>query len=225
MRVAAKCAAVVAALGLAVPVWAQFGMGRAPSMKGIFHPVVGEGAAYQIQGGRESGPNQMEIAVVGKEDYQGLSGYWLEMSFGDMRGGMGAMKSLYVMEGPNPGVKRMIMMMNGQAYEFPMNNPMMGGRMPKPEAGDIRNDKSAVDVGKETITVPAGTFSCEHYKASDGSYDLWISEKVSPWGMVKMVGKDSTMVLTRQISDAKTKITGPVRPFDPSAMMGQRPNQ
>jgi hypothetical protein len=223
MRVAAKCAVVVAALGLGVPVWAQFGM-RSPSMRGVFHPVVGAGAAYQIQG-RESGANAYEIAVVGKEDYQGQTGYWLEMSFADPRGGMGAAKSLYVMEGPNPGVKRMIMMMNGQAYEMPMNSPMMGGHAQKPEAGDIRNDKSIVDVGRETITVPAGTFSCEHYKASDGSYEAWVSDKVSPWGLVKSAGKDSSMVLTRQINDAKSKITGPVRPFNPMEMMQQRPNQ
>ncbi|HUK51688.1 MAG TPA: hypothetical protein VL099_00195 [Candidatus Binatia bacterium] len=224
MRVARKCAAVVAALGLAVPVWAQFGMGRGPNMRGIFHPVVGEGSAYQMQG-RGEGPKDFEVAVVGKEDYQGQTGYWLEMTFADARSGMGASKMLMVMEGPNPGTKRMIVMMNGQAYEFPMNSPMMAGRAPKPEAGDIRNDKTIVDAGKETITVPAGTFVCEHYKASDGSSEMWISDKVSPWGLVKSVSKDSTMVLSRQITDAKTKITGPVKPFNPMEMMQQRPNQ
>ena len=223
MRVVIKFAAPAVALALAVPVWAQFGMGRGPNMRGVFHPVVGEGAAYQVQGGRGGG-NDMEIAVVGKEAYQGQTGYWIEMTFGDPRGGTGVSKSLYVMEGPNPGVKRMIMMMNGEAYEFPMNSPMMGGRAPQPQSSDVRNDKTVVDVGKESITVPAGTFSCEHYRANDGSYDVWVAEKISPWGLVKSTGKDYSMVLTRVITDAKTKITGPVKPFDPSAMMGQRPN-
>ena len=223
MRGARRCAAVLAAISLAVPVWAQFGM-RAPEMSGIFHPVVGNGAAYDIQG-RQQGPKAMEIAVVGKEDFQGQTGYWLETSFDDARGGMGAMKMLMVMEGPNPGAKRMIMMMNGRAYEMPMNSPMMGGQMSKNVPRDLRNDKSVVHVGTETITVPAGTYSCEHYRASDGSSDVWVSDKISPWGIVKAVGKDNTMVLTRQITDAKTKITGPVQPFNPAELMQRPPNQ
>lgn len=224
MQMGQRIGVALATLALALPVGAQFGMGRGPSMKGVFHPVVGEGAVYQMQGGRGGGPSEMQIAVVGKEDFQGQTGYWLEMSFGEMQGGMGAAKSLYVMEGPNPGVKRMIMMMNGQAYEFPMNSPMMAGRAQHSQSSDLRNDKTMVDVGKETITVPAGTFVCEHYKANDGSYEGWVTDKISPWGLVKSTGKDYSMVLTRVITDAKTKITGPVKPFDPSAMMGQRPN-
>jgi len=222
MQLARKLAAVMAAISLAVPAWAQFGGPRMPGMSGIFHPVVGQGAVYSMQGHSE-GPQTMEISVVGKEDFQGQAGYWLETSFESSRGGPMAMKMLMVMEGSNPGAKRMIMLMNGEAYEFPMNNPMMSGRMSQSAPRDIRNDKSIVLVGAETITVPAGTFACQHYRASDGSSDVWVSDKVSPWSLVKSVGKDSTMVLTRQVTDAKTKITGPVKPFDPMQMMQQRP--
>jgi len=222
MRVANKRAAVLAALCLAVPVWAQFGGPRMPAMNGIFHPVVGEGVAYHIQG---SGLTEqtMEYAIVGKEDYQGQTGYWMEMSSKDPRsGGEGVIKMLMVMEGSNSAAKRMIMLMNGQAYEFPMNNPMMGGRMAQNAPHDISNDKSFVDVGTESVTVPAGTFLCHHYRASDGSSDAWISTKVSPWGIVKSVSKVSSMELVRQFNDAKSKITGPVKPFDPMQMMQQQ---
>ena len=221
MRAGWKMTTAVAALAMAVPVWAQFGM-RSPTISGVFHPVVGNGAAYEMKG-HDPGAKDIEMAVVGKEDYEGQTGYWLETSFQDPRGGMGAMKTLMVMEGPNPGAKRMIMMMNGQAYEFPMNNPMMGQRMAQSAPHDIRSDKTIVRVGTETITVPAGTFSCEHYRSSDGSSEFWISDKVSPWGLVKSVSKDNTMVLTRQITNATSKITGPVKPFDPMQMMQQRP--
>jgi hypothetical protein len=220
MKVKWSAIAALAALSLAVPAWAQFGM-HAPGISGVFHPAVGEGAAYQMQG-HDRATQEMEIAVVGKEDYQGQTGYWLETSFQDPRGGTGAMKTLMVMAGPNPGAKRMIMMMNGQAYEFPMNSPMMGGRMAQSAPHDIRNDKSIVRVGTDTITVPAGTFSCEHYRSTDSSSDFWISEKVSPWGLVKSVSKDNSMVLVRQISGATTKITGPVKPFDPMQFMQQQ---
>jgi hypothetical protein len=48
---------------------------------------------------------------------------------------------------------------------------------------------------------------------------------VSPWGLVKSQGKDSNMLLTRVITDAKSKITGPVQPFNPMMMQQgqQRP--
>lgn len=90
--------------------------------------------------------------------------------------------------------------------------------MARPAPSDIR-DKAEL-VGTESVTVPAGTFSCQHYHMKDGSADAWVSDKVSPWGLVKAQGKDSSMVLTKVITDAKDHITGPVKKFDPKDMMG-----
>jgi hypothetical protein len=219
MRATRAVTAVLVAAALAIPLWAQFGP-QMPQMRGMWHPVVGEGAAYQMQG--RGGTHEMEIAVVGKEDFQGQTGYWIEMTSGEMQGHAGASKMLMVMEPPNPGVKRMIMLMNGQAYEFPMNSPMMAGRAPKAEGMDITKGGGAQKVGTETITTPAGTFECDHYRSGDPPSDVWVSSKVSPWGLVKSQSKDSTMLLTKQITDAKTKITGPVKPFDPMQMMQQQ---
>ena len=211
--------AVLTTVALAIPLWAQFGP-QMPQMRGMWHPVVGQGAAYQMQG--HGGNHEMEIAVVGKEDFQGQTGYWLEMTSGEMAAHAGASKMLWVMEPPNPGVKRMIMLMNGQAYEFPMNNPMMAGRAPKADAMDITKGAGVQKVGTETITTPAGSFECEHYRSGDPPSDVWVSAKVSPWGLVKSQSKDSTMVLTKLITDAKTKITGPVKPFDAMQMIQQQ---
>jgi hypothetical protein len=100
----------------------------------------------------------------------------------------------------------------------------MGGRkMPQSAPSDIRS--KAEHVGTETITVPAGTFSCEHYRMKDGSSDAWISEKVAPWGLVKSQGKDSSMVLTKSITDAKDHITGTPKKFDPMQMMRDHAGQ
>jgi hypothetical protein len=98
---------------------------------------------------------------------------------------------------------------------------MNGPNQAQSPATDIRN--SAEDVGSESITVPAGTFSCEHYRAKDGSGDTWVSPKVSPLGVVKHQGKDSTMVLTKVIADAKDKIVGTPQPFNPMMMMQPPP--
>jgi hypothetical protein len=217
MQIGRKIALTLAAVTLAIPAWAQFGP-RSPQMSGIWHPVVGAGAAYETSG-RDGEKREMEIAVVGTEKVDGQDAYWLEMSFSDSHGGPGAMKYLTVMGGPNPGTKRAIMQMNGQAYEMPTNNPRMSGQV-KSSGTDITKT-GAVDVGAETITTPAGTFQCEHYHSADPPSDAWISTKVSPWGVVKTQGKDNNMTLVRLITDAKTKITGPVQVFDPSKMMQQ----
>ena len=83
------------------------------------------------------------------------------------------------------------------------------------------NDKAEV-VGTESVTVPAGTFTCQHYRMKDGSGDVWISEKVGPWGLVKAVDKGQTIVLNKAITDGKDHITGTPKKFDPMEMMRNR---
>jgi hypothetical protein len=63
----------------------------------------------------------------------------------------------------------------------------------------------------------------------DGSGDAWISDKVSPWGLVKMQENERTTVLAKVIADAKDRIIGTPTKFDPTQMMrgmgqqGQQP--
>ncbi len=197
---------------------AQMGT-RGPSFRGVWNPVVGSGAAYSIEqkGGEKS---EMEIAIVGKESVDGKDGYWSEITFQSPRGeGQMVMKSLTVLDGSNTAVKRMIMQMSGQPpMEMPMT--MMKQRGSTTHPADIRTN--AEDVGGETVTTPAGTFTCEHYRMKDGSADVWVAKNVAPYGLVKSTGKDTTMVLTRVITDAKDKITGRPVPFNPMGMMQQR---
>ncbi len=134
------------------------------------------------------------------------------------------MKYLFVPGDQGVTPIRMIMQQPGQdPMEMDMTG-MMGGRMAQSTPTDIRD--RAERVGTETVTVPAGTFVCEHYRMKDGSADTWISDKVAPWGLVKSQGKNTSMVLTKVITDAKDHITGTPKKFDPMQMMrgmGQRP--
>jgi hypothetical protein len=59
----------------------------------------------------------------------------------------------------------------------------------------------------------------------DGSGDAWISDKVSPWSLVKTQQKAETMVLTKVTTDAKDRITGTPTKFDPMQMMRNRMGQ
>jgi hypothetical protein len=192
------------------------GMGMAPpQFHGILNPTVGTGAAYQTE--TRGMKSDMEITVVGKEDVGGKPGYWLETAMNSPQGGgQMYMKMLMVVDGKNASVTRMIMQMAGQP---PMEMPMQGmmGNMQQNTSTDLRD--TAERVGAESVTTPAGTFDTEHYRAKDGSWDAWISPQIAPWGLVKSQARDTTMTLTRQITDAKDHITGTPQQFDPAQMM------
>jgi hypothetical protein len=185
---------------------------RQPQMRGVWSPVVGSGAAYQMEGGRE-GKMEVEFAVVGTENVGGKPGYWLEMAFQSPREGLMVMKQLMVLDANSLQVKRMIMQAPGEEpMEMPMNMMMMQGGGQQRASADIRSEADLV--GKETITTPAGTFPCDHYRAKDKSWDAWVTDKVAPYGMVKMVSKDSAMTLVRVVTNAKSRITGTPRKMD-----------
>ena len=198
---------------------AQMGMGMRPTPMpgGLFSPVIGAGAGYEITSA-EGRKMNVEFAIVGKETVNGKDAYWMEWTSNAMGGDM-IMKVLAV-PGDTILMTRTIMQMPGRP---PMEMPQqMASRANSP---GIPSDIHAIadHVGSESVTVPAGTFTCEHYRMKDGSGDTWVTTKVSPFGVVKHQGKDSTMVLTKVITDAKDKIVGTPVPFNPMQMMQQPP--
>lgn len=204
---------------LAATANAQMGMRQRSLPSGVFNPVVGSGAAYDMQ--PASGPKtNIEYAIVGKESVDGKDGFWMEWT--TTAGAMGEMVMKVLIVPGDTSAQKVIMQMPGRP---PMEMPMQMGRAngTAPAPSDVRN--LAEDVGTESITTPAGTFSCEHYKMKDGSGDTWLSSKVPPFGVVKHQGKDSSMVLTKVITDAKDKIVGTPQPFNPMQMMQQPPQQ
>ena len=213
---------------LAAPLSAQMGM-PVPEMSGIRHPVVGSGSAYEMTG--RNGKSEMEMAVVGTESVGGQTGHWMEMSMKDPRSGRDMyMKILLAPTGSGNAMKAVRMVMQ-QAGQPPMEMDLSagigmaggGGRTSQGTPLDIRD--KAERVGTETITVPPGTFTTEHYRMKDGSSDAWISDKFMPLGLVKSESKGTSMVLTRIVTDAKSRITGTPTKFDPMHMMRERMNE
>lgn len=214
------------AFALALPLAAQMGP-RVPTLSGIWHPVVGSGAAYDRTVATTSANTQMEITIVGKEDVDGKPAYWMEFAISDpkmMNGAQMVMKQLMSVDDSGVTSTRMIMQPPGQD-PMEMDSSMMGGGRGGKQTTPANIADKAELVGTESVTVPAGTFSCQHFRMKDGSGDAWISDKVSPWSLVKYQGKDSTMVLSKVITDAKDRITGTPKKFDPMEMMRNRMGQ
>ncbi|MGH9679602.1 MAG: hypothetical protein ACRD4Y_06600 [Candidatus Acidiferrales bacterium] len=217
-----QIALVPATFLLALPLAAQMMGSRVPTLSGVWHPVVGTGASYEVtKGGGEK--SQFEITIVGKEDVDGQTNYWTEFAMTDPRmGGEMYAKNLMAVKDNTVTTVRTIFQMPGRD-PMEMDAGMQGRRGTQNIASDFR-DKAEL-VGTETVTVPAGTFTCQHYREKDGSADAWISDKVGPWGLVKSQDKDSSIVLTKTITDAKDHITGTPTKFDPMQMMRDRTGQ
>lgn len=193
----------------------QGSMMQPPQIMGIWNPVIGSGAAYDI-----SKPGQpassMTIALVGKDTADGNDAYWIEMSFDTKRGNM-LMKMLMQAPGEGGHASRMIMQIPGQPQPIEMSQQLLQSH-DHDQMIDIHSH--GTNIGADTITTPAGTFLCDHWQSQAGD-DVWLSPKVPPYGLVKTVSKDgNTMVLTKVISDAKDKITG--TPMSMDGMMKGR---
>lgn len=204
--------------GLAVPARAQPGMEmfQKKGIAGFFKPVVGHGAVYEEQ---HNGRKVMsEMIIVGKESVEGKDGYWMESGMADKNLG-GTVYGKVLVTPTDFQFHRTISQMPGKPpveYTFPANTR-------KPNV-DNELDKWH-KVGTESITVPAGTFSCEHWTKNDGKSDIWMSSQVTPMGMVKEVGPGRTTLLVKVITDAKDHITGTPQKFDIEAMKRQMMEQ
>jgi hypothetical protein len=203
------------------PSSAQFGMDmfKRPAITKVFNPVVGRGAVYLDTGKDAKTARTTEIAIVGKDSFEGKEGFWMQIYSTDPQGKAFVGKSLIT-----PGdfqFHRMIIQPPGQqAMEMPMNmNPARKQSM-EDNLGDWHS------VGTESVTVPAGTFSCEHWRNDKNHSEIWTTDKVTPFGMVKEINANgSGQVLSKIVDNATDRITGPVKQFDMQQMMQQMQQQ
>jgi hypothetical protein len=196
-------------------------MMQPPDIAGVFNPVVGSGASYEmVKTDGEKIP--FDMAVVDKD---ASGGYWVEYSMQNPKlNGPVYMKNLMVHQSDDIIIQRSIMQMPGRP-PMDMSSMMSMKAMQSPkEKADFR--ANAQNMGTESVTTPAGTFSCEHWRNAKDGTDVWLSDKIVPWRVVKMSGANDTLTLVKIISDAKTHITG--TPVSMEEMMQQhmgKPNQ
>jgi hypothetical protein len=212
---------VVVSFSLPSSVRAQMGMDmfKKPSFTKVFNPVVGKGAEYQtIKTDSKTTPQTTQMFIVGTESVDGKDGYWMEIVTTTEKGGNFVGKMLFTKD--DFQFRRMVIQVPGQgAMEMPFN-PAQGT---KQSLQDTMSEWHSI--GTESVTVPAGTFSCEHWKNDKNNSEVWTNDKVTPFGMVKEMSPNNTMVLTKVLMDTPEQITGPVQKFNPQMMMQQRQQQ
>lgn len=190
---------------------------KKPAIADIFKPVVGNGAVYETE--RDQRKNTLEMTVVGQETVDGKDAFWLEIGHTDPKSGTMAYGKMLITK-DDFQFHRMVFQQPGQP---PMEMPMNPNARHKSQMNEEMEKWHKA--GTETITVPAGTFVCEHWAKDDGKDEVWVSSKISPMSLVKETGPTNSMVLVKVITDAKDHIIGTPMKFDPEAMKRQMMQQ
>lgn len=178
------------------------GLGPA-DFRGVFNPTVGAGAAYRLETSNKAPRAEEEIAILGSEMLDGKRAYWIE--FAPLGESPHYIKMLVIVDGKELLTKRMITQSPGMP---PVELPVPDTLRRAPFVTPADNRELADKVGTESITTPAGTFNCDHYRAKDGTWEEWLSPQVGPWGLVKTTSRIGTVTLTRIVTHATDRITG-----------------
>ena len=184
----------------------------------------GAWVAYRIHTVEKGQPKTLDwkMACVGEEKVDGKDGVWLEVEVEIPESDVDEArhiitKTLIV---GKPSEKQTVEKVIFQAD----NRPPMEMHVGK----DLTDDADAQpldfeDLGKETVTVPAGTFVCQHLRTTneDQIIDVYVNDEVALYGMVKMQSGDEKMELQSYgAKGAVSQIKGePINPMDMQQMM------
>lgn len=186
---------------------------KRPNIANFFHPVPGAGTVYE-ETGKDGRKAHIEIAIVDKELVGAQQGFWIEFGSDHASGGqIQYSKALITPDDFRAHQFVTIWDQNHQLTQIDVDS------LPSNHDALTKDMAKWHQVGSESVTVPAGTYSCDHWAKDDGTSDIWVSSKVAPMGMVKSVDKNDTTVLVKTFSDAKTHLTGTPVKLDLQQMM------
>lgn len=215
-RSAVAILAVPAFLLAAAPAFSQQPAGKEPPrFLGNFTPKVGAWSEYNVtetEGGKQS---TMRNSVVGQEG----DGYWYEVAITEA-GARNIIKMLLKGDPNTPENIQRLIMKNGDqpAQEMPRDFVMMGRRMAT-HMFETRSGSSVAgqpnltteDLGADTVTVPAGTFTVKRSRLLDASGKVVataeMSDDVLPFGVVRSETDKAKMELIATGKDATSLIT------------------
>jgi hypothetical protein len=188
-------------LGLAPSAWAQ-----ANCLEQVKFPAQGRWAEYKAT--FKADLYTVRYGVIGRESRGGKELQWVEMR---MEGAKKERNLIYQALVPGSlvdmGQVEEIVLKSGNQPAMKMGGEMMSmirGQMEKQSFyGEMCKGVSLV--GKEKITVPAGSYETLHFRSAEHASDSWVSPEV-PFSLVKSVGKDYQVELVKQGDGATSSI-------------------
>lgn len=215
-RSAVAILAVPAFLLASAPAFSQQPAGKEPPrFLGNFTPKVGAWSEYNVtetDGGKQS---TMRNSVVGQEG----DGYWYEVAITEA--GARNIIKMFLKGDPNTpeNIQRLIMKNGDQpAQEMPREFVMMGRRMAT-SMFETRSGSSVTsqanltmeDLGADTVTVPAGTFTVKRSRLKDASGKVVatadLSDTILPFGVVRSETDKAKLELIATGEGAVSQIT------------------
>jgi hypothetical protein len=159
----------------------------------LVDPQVGVYAWYKLEDATTSRAFLLRQAIVGEERVRFKKGWWIEMEL--------------VPEIGFPSVYKMLL--TGPANKAKNIHRVIvkedGGLLQEIKIESANDSESAIQnaqknsLGLEQVETEAGIIDAEHFvvETPEGKTEVWISEKVRPMGIVKMISPDGTLTLTR----------------------------
>lgn len=195
-------------LSLLVLLTTTSGWAQQNCLEQVKFPEVGRWAEYKAVYNQKD-PYTIRYAVIGEESRNGKNLQWVEMR---MTGGQKEKNMIYQMLVPGSLVDmnqvEEVVFKPGDSPAMKMSGMMMDMIRKQLEKQSFYNEmcKGVSLVGKEKVTVPAGSFETAHFRSEEHALDSWITPSV-PFSMVKTSGKNFQMELAAQGEGAKSSIT------------------
>jgi hypothetical protein len=207
---------------------AQPKLGPLPPMQvksGDLQP--GAWAAYLItRGARMTSVRMAALERLGRAQ-------WFEFTMTEPAGQRMVFKVLVEGKLSKPKRLRKALIQIGAQKPILMPPELLNRGMPQLPFGDVEMDAGAKRKGKESvrqrrvkIRVPAGLFTATHLRNKDSAgqvQEIWLSNKVAGWPLVKMRRPGMQMVLTGYGKSARSHITAEPVMFDPALLHGLVP--
>lgn len=194
-------------IALAIAVAARSGAAQARCLEQVKFPRLGRWAQYEAV--YKEDPYTLRYAVIGIEPRGGKRLQWVEMR---MKGKKPNQNVIYQMLVPGSLMEmsqvQEIVFKPAEKPAMKMSGPLLSMIRGELEKQSFYGDmcKGVTLVGKEKVTVPAGSFQALHFRSDEHASDSWLSSAI-PFSLVRSTGKDYKVELIAQGSGAKSSIT------------------
>jgi hypothetical protein len=179
---------------------------QANCLQQIKFPAQGRWAEYQAT--YKETAYQVRYGVIGHERRGGKDMQWVEMR---MQGGKQHQNMIYQMLVPGSladlAKVQEIVFKTGDKPAMKMSGQMVELLRAQLDKQSIYGEmcKDVTLVGKERVSVPAGSFPALHFRSEERQNESWVSAEV-PFSLVRSTGKDYQVELTAQGAGATSSI-------------------
>jgi hypothetical protein len=164
----------------------------------LVNPKVGQWAWYDLLDTKGGQKYVVRQAIVGEEQVDRKTGYWVEFEIVPEVGFKAVYKMLLTGPAGDPGNVHRVIEKSGVDPAEEVRSTTSASRLDT-SAGDASGGARAKrkSLGMEPIATLDGPVRAEHFEVVDGdrTMHLWVNEVVTPCGVVKLKVPDGEMTL------------------------------